>query len=245
MATNRDHNQKVPVAIVGFWAAVVIAVLNVWYFVAFVLYQPILHAPWPGIAAYAASFQPFPLLLWVVPTFFIGPVFLVMITCLHVWAADEKQVWSQLALVFAVVYAAVLSVNYYIQMTVVPHNLTTGMTEGMSLWLYADPFYPYNIPGALEAVGFGSMGVSFLFASQVFGAARLERWVRWTCFATGLSALVVFTDPLYPLPFVIVLAFLVAGFVLLAAAPLLLAILFRRSTAGPVPESQRLLTQSG
>ena len=35
---------------IGFWAALLTGVLNLIYFVAFVLYQPILHAPWNGIA---------------------------------------------------------------------------------------------------------------------------------------------------------------------------------------------------
>lgn len=108
-STKPEQDKKKLAATIGFRSAMLIAVLNLWYFIAFVLYQPILHAPWPGLAAYAASFQPIPLLVWVMPTFLIGPVFLAMITCLHGWAAEDKQAWSQLALVFAVVSAAVLS----------------------------------------------------------------------------------------------------------------------------------------
>ncbi len=227
--TKSQQDKKKLAATIGFWSAILLVVLNLWYFIAFVLYQPILHSRWPGLASYASHFQSTPLLLWVVPTFFIGPVFLVMITCLHAWADEEKQVWSLLALVFAVAYTAVLSPDYYIQMTMVPHNLAHGITDGMTLWLYADPFYPYNIPGALEGVGFGFTGVSFLFASAVFGVSRLERWTRWTFFGTGLSALVAFVDPLIRLPFVILFGALIAAAVLLTLAPVLLAVLFRRS----------------
>ncbi len=98
--------------------------------------------------------------------------------------------------------------------------------------------YPHNIPGALEGVGFGAMAVSFLFGSQVFGRGKLQRWARWIFLGTGLSALVVFTDPLFPLPFAIVLVDLVAAFVLLTVAPVLLAILFQRSTYSGIQATQ-------
>jgi hypothetical protein len=107
-------------------------------------------------------------------------------------------------------------------MAVVSPNLVKGATEGLTLWLYADPFYPHNIPGAMEGVGFGAMAVSFLIASQVFGGDKLQQWARWVFLGTGLSALVVFTDPLVPLPLVLVFADLIAGFILLTAAPVLL-----------------------
>jgi hypothetical protein len=236
--TKSQQSKKKLAATIGFWSALLLVVLNLWYFIAFVLYQPILHARWPGLAAYAAHFQPAPLLIWVVPTFFIGPVFLVMIACLYAWTGEEKQVWSLLALVFAVAYTAVLSPNYYIQMTMVPHNLANGITDGMTLWLYADPFYPYTIPGALEGVGFAFTGLSFLFASAVFEGGKLERWVRWTFFGTGLSALVAFVDPLIRLPLVIVFGDLFAAAVLLTLAPVLLAVLLRRSKYSTVAVAQ-------
>jgi len=224
----QDQDRKQPAATSGFWAAPLTAALNVWYLIAFGLYQPILFAPWHGLTAYAASFQPLPRLSWVVPCFFLAPVFLITMTCLHVWAGEEKQMWSLLAVVFAVVYATLLSANYYIQMTVDQHHLLTGTTDGLSLWLYGY-HNPYNIPAALAGVGYGFMCVSFLFAAQVFGRGRLERWVRWTFIGTGLTGLVVFIGPLVRVPLVFLLVDGVAGGLFLTLAPVLLAVLFQRS----------------
>jgi hypothetical protein len=226
--TKQRQAKNQSAATIGFWAALVTAVLNLWYFLAFVPYSPNLSAPWPGLAAYAASFQPLPSLSWIVPCFFLAPMILTMMTCLHAWTLEEKQTWSLLALVFAVVYATLLSAHYYLQMTVVPHHLVNGTTEGLSLWLYAYD-YPYDIPGALEGVGYGFMSVSFLCAAQVFGRGKLQHWVRWTFVGTGLTALVVPIDPLFRLPVVLKLVALAAGGLLLSLAPALLALLFRRS----------------
>jgi hypothetical protein len=226
--TKQQQAKNQSAATIGFWAALLTAVLNLWYFLAFVPYIPILSAPWHGLAAYAASFQPLPFLAWIVPCFLLTPVFLTMMTCLHAWTAEEKQTWSLLAVVFAVVYATLLSANYYLQMTVVQHHLVNGTTEGLSLWLYAYD-YPYTIPGALEAVGYGFLSISFLCAAQVFGRGKLQQWVRWTFVGTGLTGLVVPIDPLFRLPGVLLSVALVAGGLLLSLAPALLALLFRRS----------------
>jgi len=197
--TKQGKDKNKPAATIGFWAALLTAVLNVWYFVAFISYQPIFNAPWHGLAAYAASFQPLPFLAWVVPCFFLAPMFLTMMTCLHAWTREEKQTWSLLAVVFAVVYATLLSALYYIQMTVVRQNLVNGTTEGLSLWLFGYQS-PYNIPQALEAVGYGFLCISSLFAAQVFEGGKLQQWVRWSFVGTGLSGLVYPISLLFPLP---------------------------------------------
>jgi hypothetical protein len=228
IVTKHGQDRKQPAATIGFWAALLTAVLNLWFFLAFVPNQPMLVAPWHGLAAYASSFQPLPFLAWIVPCFFLAPMVLTMMTCLHVWAQKEKQTWSLLALVFAVVYATLLSANYYIQMTVIQHHLVNGTTDGLSLWLYAY-HYPYNIPGALEAVGYGFVCVSFLCAAQVFGRGKLQQWVRWTFVGIGLCGLVYPISLLFPLPPVLILVDIGAEAVLLTLAPVLLSLLFQRS----------------
>jgi hypothetical protein len=226
--TKQRQEKNQSAATIGFWAALLAAVLNLWYILAFVPYSSNLSAPWHGLAAYAASFQPLPFLAWIVPCFFLAPMILTMMTCLHSWTGEEKQTWSLLALVFAVVYATLLSANYYLQMTIVQHHLVNGTTEGLSLWLYAYD-YPYTIPGALEAVGYGFLSVSFLCAAQVFGRGKLQQWVRWTFVGTGLTGLAVPIDPLFRLPVVLLSVALVAEGLLLSLAPVLLALLFRHS----------------
>jgi hypothetical protein len=152
-----------------------------------------------------------------------------MITCVHAWTEREQQIWSLLALVFAVVYTTLMSANYYIQIVVVQFNLLNGATDGLSLWLYAPP-YPRSIPGALEGIAYAFMCLSFLLAAQVFGSGRLQRWVRWSFVGVGLTGLVIFIDPLYRLPFVFLAVDGLVSGILLVVAPVLLAVLWRRGT---------------
>lgn len=211
----------------GFWSSLLTAILNLWYLIAFIIYQPILYAPWSGIDSYAESFKQLPFLAWVIPCFLLTLAFLTMIITIYSLAEEENKIWSLFALVFAAIYTTILSTNYYIQMTVVRHNLIYKMTDGISLWLYAD-YYPYSIPGALEGVGYLFMCLSFLCAAKVFRHGKLERRIHWLFIAAGVSGLLIFTNLLVELPLVLVL--IDAGFagIVMTLGPILLAVLFRR-----------------
>jgi len=216
---------------IGFWAALLTGVLNLSYFVAFVLYQPTLHAPWNGITDYAAGFKAGPFIAWVVPCLFLAPAFLISIVCLYQCTKGEKQIFGLLALVFAVGYAVILAPTYYTQLTVIRHNLLANNLEGLTLWLYAFP-YPYSIPGAQEGIGYGFMCVSFIFAARVFGRKKFDRFLFWIFLGNGIFGSMVFTDLLFPLPWPIVIADLVIEGVLLSIAPFALAVYFRRKWKG-------------
>ncbi len=212
---------------IGFWSSLLTGILNLWYFIAFTLYQTILYAPWSGIDAYAYSFQPMPLLAWVIPCFLLTLAFLVMVSSVHAQVEADSRIWSLLALVFAAIYTTILSTSYYIQMTVVRYNLIHQRTDGISLWLYAN-YYPYSIPGALEGIGYLFMCLSFLSVSRVFGQEKLERWISWLFTASGISGLLVFTNLLYELPLIFVLIDVGIAGILLTVGPILLAVLFRK-----------------
>ena len=212
---------------IGFMSSLLTAFLNFWYLVAFIMYQPILYAPWSGIDSYAESFKQLPFMAWVIPCFLLTLSFLTMIITIHQLMEEKNKIWSLLALVFAAIYTTILSTNYYIQMTVVRHNLINNMTDGISLWLFAD-YYPYSIPGALEGVGYLFMCLSFLCVSKVFGQGRLERWVHWTFIVAGISGLLIFTNLLYELPLVPVLVDAGIAGIAMTIGPILLAVLFKR-----------------
>jgi hypothetical protein len=216
---------------IGTLSAILLAILNVWFWIAFVLYEPVLQATWRGMADYQGRFQPAMYLAWVVPAFLIAPAFLAMITCIHAWSDEDHRTWSLLAAAFAVPGATLMAALYYIQMTVVPNGLTNGNADALRLWIYAPP-YPFTFPGALEGVGYGFEAAAFLLAAQAFAGHGLRSWVRWLFRAAGLSAMVVLVDPVIRLPVPLVLGDGGLAMLLLTASPALLAVLWWRSEAG-------------
>lgn len=212
---------------IGFWASLLMAVVNLWFYAAFLPYSSSWNAPWPGEEAYAASFQSGPFLAWIIPAFILPPVILIMMVSIHRTAAEEKRIWSLSGVVFATGYMAIMTTFYYIQMTVIPFHLSNGTTEGLSLWLFSY-HYPHNIFGAMEGIGYGFLAVSVIFAAQVFRSGKLQKWVHWTFVGLGISVLALFVNPLFTLPAALGLAMGLAGLLLGILAPILLAILFRR-----------------
>lgn len=212
----------------GFWSTVLTVVMLIWFSIAFGLYQSILHAPWHGMQTYADTFEAVPFLAWLIPCFILTISYLVMMVCIYTLASEENKVWSLLTLICAIAYTIILSTCYYIQMVVVGYNLVHQSTEGLTLWLFAPP-YPHSIPGAMEGIGYLFMSLSLIFASKLFSGGKLTKWIKWTLLFSGITGLIVFTDPLFPLPLIITLIDALANAMLLISSLILICIWFRRS----------------
>jgi hypothetical protein len=213
---------------IGFWSALLMAAVNLWFYAAFLPYSSQWSAPWPGIGAYATSFQSGPFLAWIIPAFILPLVILIMMVSIHRTAEEDKRIWSLLGVVFAIAYTAVVTTFYYIQMTVIPFHLANGTMDNLSLWLFAY-HYPHNIFGAIEGIGYGFLTISVIFAAQVFRNGKLQQWVRWTFVGLGIGVFALFINPLFILPPALGAIMGLVGLVLGILAPVLLAIHFRRS----------------
>jgi hypothetical protein len=116
--------------------------------------------------------------IWMYPALLLALLFVVQAICIHHYAAVDKKVFSQIAVSFAVVAAAVHAINYFIQLVVVQPSLLKGELEGLALF---SQYNPHGIFIALEDLGYLMMGVAFLFIAVVFVSRdRLERAIRFT-----------------------------------------------------------------
>jgi hypothetical protein len=213
---------------IGFWSAILAAVTELWFSIAFGLYQPILYAPWHGMQAYADNFKVEPFIAWIIPCFLLTICFLTMMVSLHASISDEKKIWSLLAVVFAIAYTTIISTLYYIQAVVVVHNLVRHSTDALTLWIFAPP-YPNSFPGALEGIGYLFMCLSLISASRLFSGDKLSKWISRSFLFSGLTGFVIFTNPLYPLTTIIVLIVAAANAIILFGALSLTSIWFKRS----------------
>lgn len=58
---------------------------------------------------------------------------------IHSYAARQTQIFSQVGLSFALIAAAVLLANYYIQFSVIPVSLMNNETEGLPALIQYNP----------------------------------------------------------------------------------------------------------
>jgi len=212
----------------GLWSAALAAITELWFSIAFGLYQPILYAPWHGIKYYAENFKAEPFVAWILPCFLLTICFFTMMACLHALTGEDRKIFSLLAAAFAAMYAVIISTCYYIQAVVVMHNLLSGLTDGLQLWLFAMP-YPNSFPGALEGIGYLFMCLSLISASRLFSGDKLCKWISRSFLFSGITGFFVFTNPLYPLPTAIILIIAAANAVVLFASLSLVTIWFKRT----------------
>ena len=171
---------------IGFWSAILTTTWTVWFIIAFGSYMSSLPPEWPGIEAFAASFEVIPYIAWVIPCLLLALTFPVMMSCIHYYASDDKRIWSLIGLVFAVMYGAVLAANYWVLLTVVRESLLCGYTEGLEWFVIGSP---HSITNTIEGIGYGFMGLAAIFVSRVFNGDKLDRWLRWLFIVNGVAGI--------------------------------------------------------
>jgi len=116
--------------------------------------------PYTDVAAYVPRDY-----YWMYPALLLGPIFALLVLCIHQQAAAEQKIYSQIALLFAAMAATLLATNYFIQLAVIQPSLLKGETAGLTLF---SQYNPHSIFIALEDLGNLLLGLAFLFVAPLF-----------------------------------------------------------------------------
>ncbi len=216
------------VSTLGFWAAVFATLFSVTYIVAQI-------GEWAGLLGSAggpeSSSTPFGLVVLLTPSLFLGVAFVVLMVSVHYYASEERKIWSHIGLVFATIYAVLISINYYVQLTFVVPRLLQGDVDSVSLQPFL--FVPFDsFLYSVDILGYSFMSLATLFAAFAFAGSGVERTVRWFMIANGL-VLPFLALQIYYHPLIWIAALWAVTF---PGATISLAVLFRRdSTAMAEP----------
>ncbi len=179
----------IPAARLGMGAAIATALLAIIAFARAVTTLPIsgpmclvdcVDYPFTDVAAYVPHDY-----IWMYPAILLMLAALVLFVALHASAAPARSVFGQAALTFASMSAALILIDYYLQIAVMQPSIVRGESEGLAL------LTQYNAHGifiALEDMGYFLMGIAFLFAAMLFGGRKgLERALYWVLLVGGLA----------------------------------------------------------
>jgi hypothetical protein len=180
--------------IAGFWSAV----LTTAFSLAYVLGQIAEWLGWWGSKGGPESAStPLGLVVLLTPSLLLGSAFLVLVVSIHQLAEPDRKIWSQSAVAFATAYAVLISIVYFVQLTLVAPRMVQGRTEGLEVFLFV-PFDSFLY--AVDILGYSFMSVATLFAARVFTGKGIERVTRGWLTANGLLlpflALQMFFHPL-------------------------------------------------
>jgi hypothetical protein len=165
---------------VGFWSAVLATAFSIIYSVGQV-------AEWLGLLGSQGGAESSSTLLGIIvlltPSLLLGSSFLVLVVSIHELASPDRRIWSHVAVAFAIAYAVLISMTYYVQLTLVAPRLAGGRTEGIEPFLFV-PFDSFLY--SVDILGYSFMSVATLFAARVFTGRGLERVARLFLTANGL-----------------------------------------------------------
>lgn len=192
-----DSANKNYVYQLGFWSAIIATLL----------------VTVAGVTA-TASIQPFATIMG----FLLTPTFLVVMACIHCYASESKKVFSLVGLSFAIIYATLISLNYFIQLTFVNQS-----TFDVSLFSMTNP---QSLMWVIEVLGYFFMGLATLFAAPVFGSGRVEKIIKWLFIVNGILGIGALLGYGMNVPLEIMLGGLIVWDIVMPVSTALLAYLF-------------------
>jgi hypothetical protein len=99
-------------------------------------------------------------------------LFVALIASIHEYAPPARKICSPVGLCVAVVAAAVLLLDYFIQVTVMQPSLEKGQLEG---WAILTQYNPNGVLIALEELGYLLMSLALLCLAPVFAQENRAR----------------------------------------------------------------------
>lgn len=165
---------------IGFWAAVMATAFAITYDVA----QIGEWLGWMDSGGGAENPSTYTgIIVLLTPSLFLGSSFLLTMVAVHDATEPERKVWTSAALVFSTLYAALISITYFVQLAWVAPRLAAGRTAGMEQFLFV-PFDSFLY--AVDILGYSFMSVATLLAAMAFTGPGVERIARRLLIANGL-----------------------------------------------------------
>ena len=129
--------------------------------------------------------------LWMYPAMLVMLLFVALIASVHEYAPASRKIFSLLGLCLAVVAAAVILIDYFIQVSVMQPSLEKGQLDG---WAILTQYNPNGVFIALEELGYLLMSLALACVAPVFVQDnKVERTLRWLLvlnLAAAVAALV-------------------------------------------------------
>ena len=202
----------------GFWSSVYVAVLGVVYLLLLVVYFSTEGFTFPPSQAVQ--------LIGGIITFFTVPGLLVLFTAIRYVKDWENKVLGSLGITFITLFAATVSINRFVQLTVIQQSATGAASQDLARFL---PYATGSLMFALEMLGWGFFSsLAALSVAPLFFGSRINVTIRWLFVVYALFS---FTSVIgYATESPISAAAFIAWGPLLLALAVMLALYFRKES---------------
>lgn len=152
----------------GFWAAVIGAVLGGIYLLVLIY----------AISTAGLSFQLAPIVQLIsgIITFLTVPVLVTLFTAIRFVNAGDNEILSSLGVSFILLFATTVSINRFVQLTVIQQSLPDIPPDLVRFLPYASG----SVMFSLEILGWGFFSsLAAVSVAPLFSASRLNNTIRW------------------------------------------------------------------
>jgi hypothetical protein len=200
----------------GFWSSVYIGALGAFYLLLLIF----------NFSTGGFSFPPSQTvqLIGGIVTFLTVPGLVVQFTAIRYVKEPDNRVLGSLGISFITLFAATVSINRFVQLTVIQQSIPGEASRDLARFL---PYATGSVMFALEMLGWGCFSsLAALSVAPLFSGSRFNRSIRWLFVAYALLSFTSIIGFMTGIP-IAALAFIAWGPILLALA-ILLSIYFRK-----------------
>jgi hypothetical protein len=152
----------------GFWASVLCAVGGGIYFL-LIIYTM-------STVGFASTFPPFVQLAGGIITLIAVPVLVILFTAIRCVNDGDNKILGSLGVSFIVLFAATVSINRFVQLTVIQQSLP-DVPADLARFL---PYEPGSVMFALEILGWGFFSsLAATFVAPLFSSSPRNKTIRW------------------------------------------------------------------
>ena len=159
----------------GLWSSSILFLLGIAFIITLVA-SPLDAPPrnWGGVGTFTASVKTFQMFeISMLIGILMVPLFIGIIVSIHNYTPITKKPLTHMALIFAAVYAVLVSLSYYVELTVIRQNIMRGQMGVLDQYVDSLMF-------AIDLLGFLFLGLSMSFTAPVFIGGIPEAVLR--CF---------------------------------------------------------------
>ena len=173
---------------VGFWSSLVAAASMVIFtgcFIAIILTQePVIWTDLESYLEQTSGNNPIFKYIAQASMLVFGMAYVVMLHSIHAMVFTGRKIYSRIGISFGTMFAVLIGINYFLQITFVRFNVDAGWKEGLANWIM---FNPDSVILSIGMLGWTVMfALSSLFVSRVFQARGRDRTIRNLFVLNGL-----------------------------------------------------------
>ncbi len=155
-----------------------------------------------------------------------GVSYVVLLNSIKEYVNDNKKIFANISINFGLVFTALISINYFLQISIVRLNIQKEQLSGLEQFIQSNPT---SAIAAINMLGWTIfLGLSSIFIVSVFNDTKLERIIKYSFFVNGVNCFLAgigFIFHIYLLTFITM--FFVLGFTILSMS-ISLAIFFKK-----------------